>query len=229
MVAISIDTLGFGMKPLRLIRRMHGPLVCVVIACLVSVGCKSSEQTVLLGKPSQAYRADNGAVLLGYNVQRAAQARLELTVEPSGPPDYVGWHWLVIEPATAKRLLEAVPVGATDPSKRVIAVKYKGWGRNARLTPPLLSPGRADDTPPTVGGGELTELLFNWDSELGGPHLVNSSFAMLPVMLVSPGFAMLRERSLDRELTLRVLKVAAIAGIVVGLVFLGGSTDISIN
>ncbi|MFK7787993.1 MAG: hypothetical protein AB8C95_00690, partial [Phycisphaeraceae bacterium] len=84
------------MKPLRLIRRIHGPLVCLVIACFVSVGCKSSEQTVYLGKPSQAYRADNGAVLLGYNVLPALQPTLKLSVQPPASPEYAGWHWLVI-------------------------------------------------------------------------------------------------------------------------------------
>ena len=217
------------MSPLRLIRRMHGPLVCLVIACLVSVGCKSSEQTVLLGKPSQAYRADNGAVLLGYNVQPAVQRTLQLTVQPAGPPDYVGWHWLVIEPATAKRMLQAVSPSAIQQSDRTIAVNYKGWGRNARLIPPLLEPGRSDSTPPTVGDGELTELRLSWDSELGGPRLVNASDAMLPVILVSPDAETLREWFLDRELMLDVLRVAAVAGLVVGLVLLGGSGNISVN
>ena len=215
------------MSPLRLIRRLHGPLVCLVIACLVSVGCKSSEQTVLLGKPSQAYLADNGAVLLGYDVQPAVPRALEL--QPTAQPDYVGWHWLVIEPATAKQVLQPVSVDSRGLGKRVIAVDYQGWGRNARLIPPLLEPGLADDTPPVVGEGGLTELRLSWDSKLGGPRLVNSSGAMLPVILVSPDAEVLREWFVDRELVLDVLKVAAVAGLVVGLVFLGGSGSVSIN
>ncbi len=215
------------MTPLRMIRHMHGPIVCLAIACLVSAGCKSREQTVYLGQPSQAYRSSDGAVLLGYNVKPAVQTTLQL--EPKAQPDYVGWHWLVIEPDTAERMLQAVPLDAVDHSERVIVVNYKGWGRNARLIPPLLEPGRSDDTPPMVGDGELTQLLFSWDSELNGPRVVNASNAMLPVILVSPDAEMFREWSLDRELLLDVLKVAAVAGLVVGLVLLGGSGSVSVN
>lgn len=217
------------MSPLRIIQRLHGPIVCLVIACLVSVGCKSSEQTVFLGKPTQAYQASNGAVMLGYNVQAAVPSSLQLSVEPAGQPEYVGWHWLVIEPATAKRLLEAVAVDAPDAGDRAVTVNYKGWGRNARLIPPLLEPGRRDATPPALGDGDLTQLSVSWDSALGGPRLMNSSYAMFPVILVSPDAQTLRAWTYDRELMLDVLKVAAVAGLIVGLVLLGGSGSVSVN
>ncbi|MBX2852822.1 MAG: hypothetical protein KTR15_13890 [Phycisphaeraceae bacterium] len=211
------------MTPLRLIRRLHAPLTCLLIACLVSAGCSVRQEVVDLGKPSQAYRADNGAVLLGYDVQPTPQ----VTLEPALPPDYAGWHWLVIEPDTAGLMLKAIPPDATDGSNRIIAVDYEGWGRNARLIPPLLEPGLSENTPPVVGEGGLTELRFVWDNDLRGVRLVDSSGETLPLIRVSPDSATLRIRKLDREAMLDVLRVAAVAGLVVGLVFLGGSVDIS--
>ncbi|MFK7789443.1 MAG: hypothetical protein AB8C95_08150, partial [Phycisphaeraceae bacterium] len=135
----------------------------------------------------------------------------------------------VIEPATAKRMMQAVSPDAAEQSERTIAVNFKGWGKNARLIPALLEPGLQSDTPPVVGDGELTQLMLSWDSEMGGPRLVNSSYAMLPVILVSPDSVTQRVWEYDREMMLDVLKVAAVAGVIVGLVFLGGSGSISVN
>ena len=213
------------MTPLRLIRRIHAPLTCLVTACVVLAGCSIRQEVIYLGKPSQAYQADNGAVLFGYYVQPTPQ----VTLEPAAPPDYVGWHWLVIEPATAELMMEALPPGATDDSKRIITVDYEGWGRNAQLIPPLLEPGLSDNTPPLVGDGGLTELRFIWDNDLRGARLVDQNFATLPLIRVSPDSATIRIREVDREAWLNILKVAAIAGAVTGLILLGGSGSISIH
>lgn len=213
------------MTPLRLIRRFHAPLVCLVIACMASAGCTIREEVVLLGKPSRAYKADNGAVLFGYYIE----PKPEVTLEPQAPPAYVGWHWLVIEPATAELMMQAVPPGATDGPKRVIAVAYEGWGGNAELIPPLLKPGLPDDSPPRIGQGGLTELRFTWDSDRRGARLVDGSGLTLPLIRVSPDSATIRIREVDREAWLNILKIAAIAGAVTGLVLLGGSGSVSIN
>jgi len=213
------------MRPLRLIRYFHAPLACLAIACVVSAGCSSRQETVYLGKPTQAYRADNGSVLLGYYVQ----PKPKVTLEPKAKPDYAGWHWLVVEPATGRLMMKALPPDAIEDSERVISVKYEGWGSNARLIPPLLEPGLQDDTPPAVGDGALTKVLFTWDNDLGGARLMDTNFAVLPLIRVSPDSATQRVWEYDREAMLNVLRVAAIAGLVVGLVFLGGSSSVSIN
>jgi len=213
------------MSPLRIIRRFHAPLACLAIACLVSAGCRGRETTVSLGQPEQAYRATDGSVLFGYNVLPTPQ----VTLQPSVQPEYAGWHWLVIEPSTAKLLMQAVPPDATDDRERIVSVTYEGWGRNARLIPPLLEPGRPDDTPPVVGDGGLTRLLFTWDSGQRGARLIDQDLATLPLIRVSPDAATLRTWEVNREVWLDILKVAAVAGIVVGLIALGGSGSISIN
>ena len=100
---------------------------------------------------------------------------------------------------------------------------------NARLIPPLLEPGRQDDTPPVVGDGGLTRLLFTWDSGQRGVQLIDQDLANLPLIRVSPDSATLRTWEANREIWLGILQVAAVAGIVVGLIALGGSGSISIN
>lgn len=213
------------MTPLSMIRRLHAPLVCLAIACLFSAGCTVRQEVVFLGEPSQAYRADNGSILLGYDVQLTPR----VTLDPSPQADYAGWHWLIIEPATAKLLLKALPQEGNSGSERIINVDYEGWGSNARLVPPLLKPGLQDSAPPVMGDGGLTRLGFTWDSDLDGVRLIDQDFATLALIRVSPDFATLRIREYNREVMLDVLKVVAIAGFVTGLILLGGSTDISIN
>lgn len=198
-------------------RRLHAPLVCLAIACVVSVGCRTKQEVIALGQPTEAYRADDGSVLFGYFVQ------------PTIKPDYTGWHWLVIEPDTASLLLRGLPTDASEQSQRVVTVDYTGWGRNARLIPPLVEPGLPDDTPPVLGDGGLTELRFVWDDELRGVRLLDADWAGLPLMRVSPDFATLRIREYRTEVMLDVLKVVGIAALVAGLILLGGEVAIDTN
>ena len=213
------------MHLLALTRRLQAPLICLAIACMVSAGCTIREEVVYLGKPSKAYRADNGAVLLGYNVQPAPQ----VTLDPVPTPDYAGWHWLIVEPGTAERMMEPLEPGEVDLDKRVITVDYEGWGSNAELVPPLLEPGLFDDTPPAVVDGGLTELRFVWDEGLRGVRLMDAGFATTPLIRVTPESATLRIRESNREAWLDILKVVAVAGAVAGLIILGGSSSITID
>lgn len=219
------DALEPRLRPLRLMRYFHAPLVCLAIACVFSAGCSVRQEIVFLGEPTQAYRADNGAVLLGYDVQ--ATPRVTLDTHPGA--EYAGWHWLIIEPSAAKLLERGRPSGAQENRERVLTVQYEGWRSNARLVPPLLKPGLQDSNPPVVGDGGLTRLGFAWDSARDGVRLIDQDFAALALIRVSPDFATLRIREYDRDKMLTVLKVVAIAGLVTALVLLGGDTDISIN
>lgn len=213
------------MHLLAVTRRLQAPLICLAIACLVSAGCTVREEVVSLGKPSKAYRAESGAVLLGYNVQPTPR----VTLDPVPTPEYAGWHWLIVEADTAERMMQPLEPGEVDLDKRVITVDYEGWGRNAELVPPLLEPGLFDDTPPAVGEGELTQLQFVWDEALGGVRLMGVGFSATPLIRVMPESATLRIRESNREAWLDVLKVVAVAGAVVGLIILGGSSSITID
>ncbi len=213
------------MSPLRLIRRIQAPLICLLIACLVSAGCSVKQEVVSLGKPSKAYKADNGSVLLGYLIQPTPK----ITLDPDGGASYAGWHWLVIEPDMVERLLTPVSSGGPGASTQLITIRYEGWGRKAELVPPLLEPGLAETTPPVVGNGVLTRLDFTWDQANGGVRLLGSGAERLPVILVTPDAATLRIREYNRELVLDILKVAAVVGVVAGLIILGGSGSIEIN
>lgn len=213
------------MTPLRIIRRLHAPLVYLAIACMVSVGCTSSRETVSLCQPKQVYKADNGSLLFGYDVRPIPQ----VTLEPTTLEAYEGWHWLIIEPDTAEAILQGTSIDGGEQGPRIVAVSYEGWGRNARLVPPLLKPGLPDSTPPVVGDGGLTELSFAWDSERRGVRLLIASESTVSIVQVSPDFKTQRVWGYNKELALDILKVAAVAGLVVGLVFLGGSVDISNN
>lgn len=206
-----------------IIRRLHGPLACLAIACLVSAGCTSSRERVSLGEPKRVYLADNGALLFGYDVRPTPR----VTLEPAPPPDYAGWHWLIIEAQTAEAILQGSVSDDVGQGPRIVAVSYEGWGRNAKLVPPLLKPGLPDDSPPVVGEGGLTELGFTWDREMGGVRLLVAQGSTVSIVRVTPDSQVHRVWGYNSELTLDLLKVAAVAGLVVGLVFLGGSVDIS--
>ncbi|MEO0476160.1 MAG: hypothetical protein AAF085_09365 [Planctomycetota bacterium] len=197
----------------------------MAIACLVSAGCTIREEVVSLGKPSKAYQADNGSVVLGYLVEPTPQ----VTLDPNPGASYAGWHWLIVEPDTAKLMLTPAPAGETGAGSRVVTVDYEGWGRNAELIPPLLKPGFTDSTPPAVGQGGLTPLAFTWDTALGGARLMSQGVVMLPLIKVAPGTATLRIREYNRELMLDILTIAAVAGLIAGLILLGGSSSIEIN
>ncbi|MEM9108940.1 MAG: hypothetical protein AAGC72_02850 [Planctomycetota bacterium] len=213
------------MAPLRLIRRVQAPLICLAIAVLVSAGCTIQQETVPLGKPTRAYQADDGSILFGYYIEPKPQ----VTLDPVPLPEYVGWHWLIIEPETSKLMLQPVSPEAVGERGRMIAVVYDGGGENARLVPPLLEPGLRVDTPPRIGDGGLTKLGLIWDDYLGGARLVDRGYSSLPLVRVSPDSATITTRGYDREAWLNILKVAAVAGAVAGLILLGGSTSISIN
>jgi hypothetical protein len=205
------------MTPLRSIRRLHAPLACLAIALVFSVGCRTKQETVSLGPPLEAYRADNGSVLFGYRVA------------PTLKPDHAGWHWLIVEPDTAELLSRPLADDAAAAGPRTVAVSYRGWGANAELTPPLLEPGRPDSTPPVVGDGGLTPLGFTWDESLGAVRVCGASGATVALVRVSPAAATLRVREYDRQAMLNVLKIVAVAGLITGLVFLGGSGEIEFN
>ncbi|MFN3167890.1 MAG: hypothetical protein ACE37H_12600 [Phycisphaeraceae bacterium] len=205
------------MTPLRTIRRLHAPLACLAIALMFCVGCKTKQETLSLGPPLEAYRADDGSLLFGYRV------------EPTLKPDHAGWHWLIVEPGTAELLSVPFGEGENQAGPRTVAVSYKGWGANAKLTPPLLEPGRPDRAPPVVGEGGLTALRFVWDEQAGAVRLRDAAGMTVALMRVSPGDATLRVREYDSEAILNVLKIVAVAGLITGLVFLGGSGEISFN
>lgn len=213
------------MSPLKIIRRLHAPLVCLAIACFFAAGCTVRQEIVFLGQPAQAYQADNGAVLLGYDVKPTPR----VTLDPSPGSAYAGWHWLIIEPATADLLLKKSSRDATDSSAQIVSVSYEGWGSNAQLTPPLLEPGLQDRNPPVVGDGGLKKIGFVWDSAEKGVRLIGQDFSSFALIQVSPDNAVLRVREYDRDKMLTVLKVVAVAGLIVGLILLGGDTDISVN
>ena len=213
------------MSPLSIIRRFHAPLACLAIACVVSAGCTSSRETVSLGEPKKIYKADNGSLLFGYDVRPAPR----VTLDPMSEPDYAGWHWLIIEPDTAEAILQGSASGDSPQGTDVVAVSYEGWGRNARLVPPLLEPGLPDSTPPVIGDGGLSPMLFSSDREVGVVQLLLANGAAASIVQVSPGFKTQRVWSYNSELTLDLLRVAAVAGVVVGLILLGGSGSVSIN
>ena len=213
------------MTLLSMIRRFHAPIAALAIACVVSAGCSSRRETISLGQPKQVYKADNGSLLFGYDVQPTPR----VTLEPVSAPEYAGWHWLIIEPDTAEAILRGMASDGTQQGPRVVAVSYEGWGGNARLVPPLLESGLPDSTPPVIGEGGLTPLLFAWDSEMRGVRLLLNNGLTASIVRVSPDFMTQRVWRYDSELMLDILKVAAVAGLVVGLIFLGGSGNISIN
>lgn len=196
------------------IRRFQAPLVCLAIACLVSAGCSTQREVISLGEPSEAYRADDGSVLFGYYVQ------------PTSRPEFAGWHWLIIEPGTAKLLSQGLTAEQIEQSGREVTVTHIGWRKNAKLVPALVEPGLPDRTPPVVGGGGLTELRFVWDSALYGPRLVDADLQALPLMRVSPDAAMLKTREYNREAMLDVLRIVAVGALVAGLILAGGDVEI---
>ncbi len=204
------------MRPLHLVRRIHAPMVCVVIACLVSVGCATKRETLTLGEPAEAYRADDGSVLFGYYVQ------------PTIQPDWAGWHWLIIEPGTAERL-QGGTNDSSDARVRTVVVDYQGWGANAKLVPPLLEPGLPEATPPVVGDGGLRALRFSWDAEARGVRLLDDRFAELALVRVSPGAELLKVRVYDRDLMWDVVAVVAVGALIAGLIIAGGSGSIDFN
>jgi hypothetical protein len=213
------------MTLLSMIRRFHAPLACLAIACVVSAGCTSSRETVSLGEPKRIYKADNGSLLFGYDVRPAPR----VTLDPMSEPDYAGWHWLIIEPDTAEVILRGAASDELPQGSRIVAVSYEGWGKNARLVPPLLEPGLPDNTPPVIGEGGLSPLLFASDSEMGGVRLLLTNGSTASIVQVSPGFQTQRVWSYNSELTRDILRVAAVAAVVTGLILLGGSGSISIN
>lgn len=206
------------MHLLATIRRCQPPLICLAIACVVAAGCHSKQETLYLGQPLQAYRAGNGAVLFGYYV------------EPMIKPEYTGWHWLIVEPDTAELLLQpASSPGSPDSVDRAVAVSYIGWRTNARLVPPLVDPGRADSAPPVIGDGGLTALRFVWDETMQGVRLLDAGGSALALMRVTPQFATLKIYPYQREFWLGVLRVLMVAGVITGLILLGGSAEVNVN
>lgn len=203
------------MSMLAGIRRIQPPLICLGIACIFSVGCRSKQEVVSLGEPLQAFEADNGSVLLGYYVK------------PVIKPANAGWHWLVIEPETARLLMQAQPPAADGGRERVVTVSYKGWDANADLTPPLLEPGFTDAAPPVLGNGGMTVLGMEWDEDRGGLRFVIGDGEALPWLLVQPGSETLEVRIIDRDRLYDVLIVVAVGAFIAGLVLLGGSAEFS--
>lgn len=196
------------MSPLRTIQGLHAPLTCLAIALLVSVGCTTRQEVVSLGQPYKAYRAADDSVVYGYYVESETES------------DYTGWHWLVIDPAIGKRLLEA--------GDATVRVDYDGLLSNARLIPPLDEPGLKDPAPPRVDGQELSKLGYFWSDSLGGPRLIGTGAGVLPVMLLASDTATLEFSQLSPEFK-RFLLVVGVVAFVGGLIVLGGSATISVH
>lgn len=179
-------------------------------------GCQKQTERLSLDQPWEVYRAQDGAVMLGYYIQ------------PKISPGYTGWHWLVVEPELGRQLLEPLASDRAEQEDAIVALEYEGWSSKARLMPELTQPGRQDPTPPALGYGPWSEVEFVWYEEQGAFRLIDpSGAAVLPLARVSPGFAVLEVREARNRLMLGVLKVAAIAGMVTGIVLLDGTVMFS--
>lgn len=204
------------MRPLVAMRRFQGPLTLLVISLLFAAGCRSKTEQLYLKKPFEAYRAENGVVMLGYYIQ------------PEIHRGYAGWHWLVIEPELAERMFEPLlSAEAVEDPDAVVAVSYEGWGSEAELIPPLTERGYTDPTVPKPYGSPVTKLKFIWDEDRGVLSLIDRGEAVLPWVRVTPGDAVLTTHELESEVLLPLVYVAAVAGLVTGVVLLDGSVVFS--
>jgi|GEM_PF-2946349 len=138
------------------IRRIHAPLVAVLIACLVTVGCKTGsgpwgEERVGMTLPQHAYATQDGSLLLGFHIERKLH------------PWRSGWHWVVLDPEKVNKVMD-------EPMK---SHHFYANGKNAEepleITPGLLRRGLDEPTPPgkfgevekwTVLKGEATSQVY---------------------------------------------------------------------
>lgn len=164
------------MSLLATIRRLHAPLVGIAIACVFSVGCRSGwrDYEIRLGAPQAAYAVSDGTLMYGYRVENRAQR------------DFSGWHWLTVGPETAEALMRPADADAPSHIPAPVLVTYTGDSPNARLDPPLLSPGLSSDNPPVLDGLEVRELEFVYNAQWDGPRLIDPDGQVLPLLLVSP-------------------------------------------
>lgn len=202
------------MSPMRIIRRVQLSITCLALVCFFCAGCRTDQERISIDRPWKAFKAEDGSLMLGYYVQPELQR------------GWAGWHWLVVEPELAEKAFEPVGPGMVDTPESVVMLEYEGWFKDAEMIPELNDRGFTDPTPPKWNG-ELTPLEYIWDAERGQFSLIDPNEALLPWVEVSPGFAVLKTREVGSTFMLSVLQIAAVAGLVTGVVLLDGTVMFS--
>ena len=124
------------MHPTRTIRRFHAPIICILVACLFSVGCRRgawSEERYTFDAPEEAYFTDDGSLLLSVYVSRKFRKSED------------GWHWVMIDPERADELINAAMSSQNDDAEEDPPVKnhYLNWRNDngIKLWPSIRSDG----------------------------------------------------------------------------------------
>lgn len=154
------------------IRRIHAPVVGVLLVSLVAAGCKTGtgrwgEERVDVPTPTHAYVAEDGTLLLGLYVERELRSWRS------------GWHWVIVEPEVAGPMLvldQPADAPTDDATQIRHGIDAQPKGTNARIEPPILGRGleRGADTPtpPTQYKG-----LKPWTVV---PFTYANTFALMP-------------------------------------------------
>lgn len=131
-------------------------LLFMVTLLLMGLGCVSQRdwgrEVVELPEPSRTVLDGDGAVHLGFEIERALQ------------PGHGGWHWLELTAAQSRRALTPTPEGDM--------IRFREEPAAGPLTPGLLEPGLALGDPPPGAGSVLTELELYWVRRTGSMMVV---------------------------------------------------------